>query len=150
MADRILGLLGLILAAGMAWLARGYEAPISYEPVGPAAFPLLMAALMASLSLWLVVRPAHHAGTEASEPFLTDASMKVLTLVAVMLAYAVLFQALGFIVSTALMTVPVGRVFGGSWRQSVLAGLGLGVSFFLIFDRVFDVILPAGVLGFLG
>jgi putative tricarboxylic transport membrane protein len=150
MADRILGLLGLILAAGMAWLARGYEAPISYEPVGPAAFPLLMAALMAVLSLWLVVRPAHHAGAEASEPFLTDASMKVLTLVAVMLAYAVLFQALGFIVSTALMTVPVGRVFGGTWRQSVLAGIGLGVSFFLIFDRVFDVILPAGVLSFLG
>ncbi len=56
----------------------------------------------------------------------------------------------GFIVASALMTVPVARVFGGSWRQSVIAGVALGVSFFLLFDRVFDVILPAGLLSVLG
>ncbi len=148
MADRALGLVCLILAAGMAWLARGYEAPISYEPVGPAAFPLVLAGLMAALSLWLMVRPA---GTEAdSEPLLSPATGKVLALVGVMLVYAMFFQWLGFIVATALMTVPVARVFGGSWRQSVIAGVALGVSFFLLFDRVFDVILPAGLLSVLG
>lgn len=150
MADRALGLVCLILAAGMAWLARGYEAPISYEPVGPAAFPLLLAGLMAALSLWLIVRPAPQGAEAEGEPLIGPATTKVLALVGVMLVYAVLFQWLGFIVATALMTVPVARVFGGTWRQSVIAGVALGVSFFLIFDRVFDVILPAGLLSFLG
>ena len=66
------------------------------------------------------------------------------------LAYAVLFQWLGFVIATALMTLPVGRVFGGTWRQCAVAGVALGVSFFLLFDRVFDVILPAGLLSVLG
>ncbi|WP_298013424.1 tripartite tricarboxylate transporter TctB family protein [uncultured Aquabacterium sp.] len=151
MADRILGLVCLILAAGMGWLGRGYVAPISYEPVGPAAFPLLLAGLMAVLGGWLAVRPQPQVdGAEPAEPLWGPASIRVLTLAAVMLAYAVLFQWLGFVIATALMTLPVGRVFGGTWRQCAVAGVALGVSFFLLFDRVFDVILPAGLLSVLG
>lgn len=151
MADRILGLVCLILAAGMGWLGRGYVAPISYEPVGPAAFPLLLAGLMAVLGGWLVVRPQPQVeGAEPAEPLWGPASIGVLTLAAVMLAYAVLFQWLGFVIATALMTIPVGRVFGGTWRQCAVAGVALGVSFFLLFDRVFDVILPPGLLHLLG
>lgn len=151
MADRILGLVCLILAAGMGWLGRGYVAPISYEPVGPAAFPLLLAGLMAVLGGWLAVRPQPQVdGAEPAEPLWGPASIRVLTLAAVMLAYAVLFQWLGFVIATALMTLPFGRVFGGTWRQCAVAGVALGVSFFLLFDRVFDVILPAGLLSVLG
>ena len=43
MSDRILGAACLVVAAGMAWAAQDYAAPISYEPVGPRAFPLLLA-----------------------------------------------------------------------------------------------------------
>ena len=41
MSDRILGVACVAVAAGMAWAAADYAAPISYEPVGPRAFPLL-------------------------------------------------------------------------------------------------------------
>lgn len=57
MSDRILGAACLVVSAGMAWAAHGYAAPISYEPVGPRAFPLLLAALMAVAGGWLLVRP---------------------------------------------------------------------------------------------
>ncbi|MEK8087887.1 tripartite tricarboxylate transporter TctB family protein [Aquabacterium sp. A3] len=154
MADRALGLVCLILSVGMAWMAWGYEAPISYEPVGPAAFPLLLAAMMGVLSLWLMLRPgAQHtaSGPATHAPALWGpASPKVLKLAAVMAVYAITFQWLGFVVATALMTVGVSRIFGGTWRQSTLTGLGLGVALFLIFDRLFDVILPAGWLSFMG
>ena len=49
MADRILGVLALALALTMAWMAQAYQAEFSYEPVGPRAFPLLLAALLALL-----------------------------------------------------------------------------------------------------
>ena len=57
MSDRILGAACVVAAAGMAWAAHDYAAPISYEPVGPRAFPLLLAGLMALAGAWLVARP---------------------------------------------------------------------------------------------
>lgn len=60
------------------------------------------------------------------------------------LAYALLFDKLGFVISTALMSVPLARFFGGTWRQAMLAGAGLGVLLFLFFDRLLDVVLPVG------
>ena len=40
MSDRILGAACVAVGAAMAWAAKDYAAPISYEPVGPRAFPL--------------------------------------------------------------------------------------------------------------
>ena len=60
------------------------------------------------------------------------------------LAYALLFDKLGFVISTALMSIPLSRYFGGTWKQSLLAGAGLGVILFLLFDKLLDVALPIG------
>jgi putative tricarboxylic transport membrane protein len=56
---------------------------------------------------------------------------------------------LGFTVATALMAVPVGMVFGGSWKQSLAGGAGLGMVLYLLFDKLLDVVLPSGVLSIL-
>ncbi len=141
MSDRTLGTACLVTAAGMAWAAQDYVAPISYEPVGPRAFPLLLAALMAVAGAWLVIKPSLSGGAFTGLPW------KALgyTMGAV-LAYAVLFELAGFTVATAVMAVPVGMAFGGTWKQSLVGGVGLGLSLFLLFDRVLDVVLPAGWL----
>jgi hypothetical protein len=47
MSDRTLGAVCVVASAGMAWAASDYAAAISYEPVGPRAFPLLLAGLLA-------------------------------------------------------------------------------------------------------
>ena len=47
---------------------------------------------------------------------------------------------------SALMTVPIARLFGGSWKQGVITGLAMGVVLYLVFDRLLDVVLPAGLL----
>lgn len=141
MSDRILGAVCVVAAAGMAWAAQGYAAAISYEPVGPRAFPLLLAGLLAISGAWLVIRPAPD-----GEPF-GWAQLKVVAPGGVaMVVYALLFESLGFTVATALMAVPVGMVFGGSWKQSLAGGLGLGLGLYLLFDRLLDVVLPSGVL----
>ena len=67
-------------------------------------------------------------------------------MVAYAAAYAFLFQWLGFVIATALMTVAVGRLFGGNWIKCAIGGLIMGVLFFLLFDKVLDVVLPAGLL----
>ncbi|SPU48670.1 Tripartite tricarboxylate transporter TctB family [Bordetella trematum] len=62
-------------------------------------------------------------------------------------AYAFLFQWLGFIIATVLMTMAVGRLFGGSWTKMLIGGVVMGLLFFLLFDKALDVVLPTGLLG---
>jgi len=144
MSDRILGAACVVVAAGMAWAAKDYAAPISYEPVGPRAFPLLLSALLAAGGAWLVVRPSAH------DSGLGRAHLRALGLaVAAVFAYALLFELLGFTLATALMAVPVGMAFGGSWKQSLAGGVGLGLMLYLLFDKLLDVVLPTGLLSFI-
>lgn len=157
MSDRILGAVCVVVGAGMAWAAQGYAAEISYEPVGPRAFPLLLSALMVACGAWLVVRPGvaataegGGAGAEAGAGAARWQNLKPLALAVLAIGlYVSLFQWLGFPLATALMALPVGMAFGGNWRQSLAAGVGMGVVLYLMFDKLLDVILPTGLLSFI-
>lgn len=143
MSDRLLGAACLVVAAAMAWAAHGYAAAFSYEPVGPRAFPLLLSGLMALGGMVLVARPSAGAGggVYAGVP-LKALALCVLTV----LAYAIGFEVVGFPLMTMLMTVPVGMAFGGTALKSLGGGAVLGIVLFLMFDRLLDVVLPAGWL----
>ncbi|MBI3101073.1 MAG: tripartite tricarboxylate transporter TctB family protein [Burkholderiales bacterium] len=151
MGDRILGALCVLLAGAMAWAARGYVAEISYEPVGPRAFPTLLAAVLGLAGAWLALRPSRTAAPAPDAAPATPHSGLGLPLaltVGAMLAYALLFQWLGFVLATALMALPVGRSFGGRPLPLLATGLGLGLGLYFVFDKLFDVVLPTGVLSF--
>ena len=75
------------------------------------------------------------------------ANTSIASMVAVVAAYAVAFQWLGFVIATTLMAVLVGRLFGGTWLKGLLGGVVMGLGFFLLFDKVLDVVLPTGLLG---
>jgi putative tricarboxylic transport membrane protein len=132
------------MAAAMAWFAQAYAPPFSYEPVGPRAFPRLLAGLMAVAGIWLVIKPSI-----VGNPFAKGAVKLIAASAVTVFVYALLFQSLGFTLATALMAVPVGMAFGGSWKQSLLGGIGLGLGLFLLFDKLLDVVLPTGVLSFI-
>ncbi|HYD63502.1 MAG TPA: tripartite tricarboxylate transporter TctB family protein [Noviherbaspirillum sp.] len=141
MSDRILGCLAIAGAAAMAAAAWGYAAPVEYEPVGPRAFPLLLALVMASCGAWLALRPAQHADWPQGNRL-----GRITICAGAIVVYALLFQLLGFILATVLMALPAGRVFGGTWRQCIAGGIGLGIVLYLMFDKVLDVVLPLGIL----
>jgi putative tricarboxylic transport membrane protein len=143
MSDRILGAACIVASAGMAWAARDYAAAISYEPVGPRAFPLLLAGLMAVGGAWLVARPVLRGATLAGVPL-----KPTLYCGLAVLAYALLFEWLGFTLATAAMAVPVGLAFGGTLKHALAGGAGLGLVLFLLFDKALDVVLPTGLLAF--
>jgi putative tricarboxylic transport membrane protein len=71
---------------------------------------------------------------------------KVALMIALLLAYAFLFQPLGFIAATALMALGIGRLFGGSWKQGAIGGALLGMGLYVLFDVVLEVTLPLGDL----
>ncbi|GAA6142715.1 tripartite tricarboxylate transporter TctB family protein [Hydrogenophaga sp. 5NK40-0174] len=141
MSDRVLGAVCVVASAAMAWAAQDYAAAISYEPVGPRAFPLLLACGLGLSGLWLVLRPSAGAQAFQSVPW-----RATVLCAAAVLGYAMLFQWLGFPLATAMMALPVGMAFGGSWKQSLIGGAALGGVLYLLFDKLLDVVLPAGPL----
>src|SRR5690606_11139568 len=140
--DRVLGVGALVLAALITAFGYDLEPPFSYEPVGPKAFPLLLALIIALCGVRLIIKGG---GTVPANP--SGANGRILMMVAYLAAYAWLFQWLGFIIATTLMATLVGRLFGGSWKQALIGGLAMGVGLFLLFDLGLDVVLPYGILG---
>jgi putative tricarboxylic transport membrane protein len=68
--------------------------------------------------------------------------------VVAVIAYALLFETVGFTLATTAMAVPIGIAFGGGWKHALAGGLGLGIGFYLLFDKLLDVVLPTGLLSF--
>ncbi|WP_334595384.1 tripartite tricarboxylate transporter TctB family protein, partial [Klebsiella variicola] len=65
MNDRMLGVFALILAAFMTWAGWDIEAPFAYEPVGPRAFPMLVALIIGLCGLRLVYKGSHQVETNS-------------------------------------------------------------------------------------
>lgn len=138
-ADRILGIALIGLAAFVAWQASRFQVIFSYEPVGPKAFPMLLAALLTLLSLVLVVRP----GSNGHWPDRAVA-LRLLLVLAVLLVYALLFDRLGFLGSTFLTVLVLARLFGAGWGKSLIAGAVMALASYGLFAWGMEISLPYG------
>lgn len=141
-SDRLLGATALAVAAVMLAFGYGLQAPFAYEPVGPRAFPLLAAVMIAVCGLILILKPGdadpmRHVGPGGAIAALSGS----------LLGYALLFQPLGFVISTTVFMVPIAMIFGAKWWQGAITGAALAASSYLLFDRVLEVVLPVGPLG---
>ena len=132
-----------VVLAVMAW---PYQAPFSYEPVGPRAFPLLILGLMGLALVFLAIRPTPVARDD-DEPELDRATLtKVIACFALLLVFAATFEPLGFILSSILIGVPMARLYGGRWLPGAIVVVAMSVLLYWLFDRVMDVPLPLGPL----
>lgn len=140
--DRFLGATAIAVAMVMLVFGYGLQAPFAYEPVGPRAFPLIAAGMIALCGIILVLKPG-----KADETVHAGSGKAIIALSAALLGYALLFQPLGFVIATTIFMVPIAMIFGARWWQGGLAGVILAVSSYLLFDRVLEVVLPTGPLG---
>ena len=130
----------LLLCACLAVLAWGFQAPFAYDPVGPRAYPLLLLTLMAAASLWLLCKP-----DLLEQRFNPQAAGRALLCVLTLLAYALLFEVLGFVIATALAAFVLGLLFTGRLLPCAISGLLMGVLLYSLFDLLLDVPLPLGL-----
>ncbi|MBD9398302.1 tripartite tricarboxylate transporter TctB family protein [Pseudomonas sp. PDM11] len=144
--QRIFAVCLLTVCAALAVMAWPYQAPFSYEPVGPRAFPLLILGLMAVALVFLAIRPTPVARGD-DEPELDRATLtKVIACFALLLVFAATFEPLGFILSSILIGVPMARLYGGRWLPGAIVVVAMSVLLYWLFDRVMDVPLPLGPL----
>jgi putative tricarboxylic transport membrane protein len=141
-SNRSLGAVALLMAGILAVFGWGLVAPFAYEPVGPRAFPMLTAALIAFCGVVLLTR-----GGSDADPVSRRTMTGILILSVALLVYAVIFERLGYVPSTFLMAGVVARIFGATWPQAVASGAVLSVGSYLLFDHGLDVVLPTGIMG---
>lgn len=142
--DRYLGFAALLFAGFLTFFAYHLEISFSYEPVGPKAFPLIIALIIGLCGIRLIWK-----GGNPIAPSPKGANVRILTMLIYITAYAFTFQWLGFILSTSLMTIFIARLFGSSWSKTIIGGLSIGFIFYFLFDKGLDVVLPLGIIGHL-
>jgi putative tricarboxylic transport membrane protein len=139
-ADRLFGFFLLGLAAVFGGVGWGIVAPFSYDPLGPRPYPLLLAAVLAVMAVWMLLKP--QAVKLPGGRMLAQVGLLIATLV----FYQLSFRWLGFILSTSITVVLVARLFKGSWLQGLLTGVGMALVCYGLFNYVLEIPLPAGAL----
>ena len=144
--QRIFASVLLVVCAGLAIMAWPYQAAFSYEPVGPRAFPLLMLAMMALGLIYMIFRPSPVVHSEEDPQLDRQTLTKIGLCVLLLLVFAGTFEPLGFILSSALVGIPMARLYGGRWLPGILIISLMSVGLYLLFDKAMDVPLPLGLL----
>jgi len=144
--QRIFAAVLLLVCLGLALMAWPYQAPFSYEPVGPRAFPLLMLGLMGLGLIYMFFRPKAVVHSEEEPEMDRETLIKISLCTVLLLIFAGLFEPLGFILSSALIGIPMARLYGGRWLPSIVVVSLMSVGLYLLFDKAMDVPLPLGLL----
>lgn len=105
--DRILGVLFVLIAAGAAWHAQTLFVPFAADPVGPSAFPTIVAGILAIAGISLLLRPGEVVLEFGRWP-------RVIVLIVASLVYPLLLLPLGFVPATALLLCGRARLRGAS------------------------------------
>jgi putative tricarboxylic transport membrane protein len=122
-------------------ILRGFAS----DRLGPAFFPRMLALTLAALALTLVVRAVAGRSDPSRPP-----EMRVgvfAAVVALLVVYALVMPAAGFLLTTPVLLAAVIRLLGLR-RWAPLLGTAVGVTgvLYLVFGRALHVLLPLGPL----
>jgi len=166
-ADRIIALLclGVVLLYG--WGGSNLATALQGDVIGPALFPAVLATVGALLCVVLFVsgRPpsapdassaADPAGSSAAaETTATpapapdpDRDLPALVPAALLLAYVLVLEPLGFLLSTTVFLVLAFRYLGHPrWRSALAYAVVFTAAIYVLFHIGLGIKLPAGMLG---
>lgn len=143
MSDRVFGGISILIAVIFAYQATIIQESFMSDAVGPKAFPLIIAAVMALSSVYFLFKP------DPSPDWPSMGRLAEIGLAALaMLAYANLLPELGFVIATALAATYLTWRLGTKPLQSVLVGVLTSVGIYVVFHLILGLSLAKGPLGF--
>lgn len=140
MADRIFaGALFLVTLAYSAIAFTRISAPFQYDPLGPESWPRLLS-VVALICLALILRRPDVDGLHVARP----TWLRLAFTVALLLAYAELYEPLGFVLATILFAAVMSRMLGAGLVAALLFGICAGTGGYLLCAVALDLNLPSG------
>lgn len=140
-SGRIAALVILIFSIVYGFLGSRIEYSFSSDPLGPRVFPMLLAAILALLSLVYLLRPGHAEDWPGGALLARSIALPALVLIA-----ALLMEPAGFLAAMFVLTAGVGWLFGASPLTAVIGGVVQSALWYFIFGWLLEVYLPAGAL----
>lgn len=142
---RIAAAILLICSAILAISASQIEYAFSSDPLGPRAFPYLLAAALAFCAIWYYLTPGE------SEPWPRgDVLRGAVILVSVTTVSVALMDLLGFLPAAFTMCAVAAYLFGAAPLTAVGVGAAQALFWFLLFNYALGTYLPSGSLLFPG
>jgi len=135
-SDRLTGLLIAALAVWYGWMADNFEEGFG-DPVGPSAFPKLLAVPMGLFALYLIVRPDPEPRWPTGRPLLRQIGM-----MAALVGYPLILEPLGFPLATALGVIAMALLLGGPRQGAAISAVAFSLGLFVMFDQVLGLHLP--------
>lgn len=140
--------------------AESYNMDVSKaDPIGPQMFPRVVAICIALLAVWQVIKNRRDQELTTADSESTEThrrlNIPILLTVALLIAYPLLLESAGFILLTAIyifcqifLLLPKGSIHK---KKEVIIAAAVSVLFslcvYFLFNKVFQIILPAGLLG---
>jgi len=143
MSDRLFGLAALLLAGLMTWGASVIEESFIQDPLGPKAFPWVIAAVLAITGIAMMLKPDDEPEWPARAKLL-----RIVWSVTAMVLYAELLPIVGFVVTTAAIAAFLSWQLGATVRQAAMGGVAISGGIYLVFHVVLGLSLARGPLGF--
>lgn len=132
-------LFGFAIVYGLAGHSIKYA--FSSDPLGPTAVPIMLAMMLALLAVIYFLVPG-----ESEEWPRGTILARCILLPSLVLAAALLLEPIGFAGSIFVMITGIGRIFGASWKASLVGGVVQAALWYFIFGYLLQVYLPTGAI----
>ena len=145
MKDYVTGLGGIALSLWLYTVTKGFAAEGGGMAKNPAYYPNLLLAILAALSMGLIVTALIRKEKPAfgiNVPVLRNVGL----IFGMIFVYILALQYLGFIVSTLSFIVAGVLVYGGSIKTAVVTGIPVTAGVYLVFHILLKVPMPHGLL----
>ena len=143
MSDRIFASICIALALLMAWGATVIEESFIQDPLGPKAFPLVIAVVLAACGVAMLLRPDEEPVWPRRRK-----QIQLLWTIGAMVLYVQFLPSAGFLIATAIGAGFLSWQLGASIKQACWGGGGISVSIYVVFKLVLGLSLARGPFGF--
>ena len=138
------------VAFGLIYGGQAYTMPRAMfgNPMDPIYFPLGIALLAIFIGVCLLVKSNFKASVMAFTNIINESTIKkndrkrILYTCLISISYALLFEHLGYVISTFLFMSAMLTITRCSWKTSIVVALVFAVAIFFIFNTLLAVSLP--------
>lgn len=145
MKDYITALSALVISAFVYVNSGSFVVENGGLAKNPAYYPRALALLLAILSAVLIIKAVIQrelGSVSVNKEFLKNVGI----IFGLILLYVLSFQFVGFLVSSFVFLVCGVRLYGGSWKESMLCSVLVTAGVYIVFHILMKVPMPQGIL----
>ena len=133
-----------MLLFSMAYCYFTVSLEADFDPTREKYFPFILSVGMITLSVLLFFLPSQHTTSWPKG----RQWLEIALLIAAILFYSLFLSHVGFLISASLLMAVCMWGFGAKRRWIAPVSIAVVISFYIIFDRILGLNLPAGILNF--